>query len=194
VSSRGIAIAALAAALAVLFAGVAFTVIRDRNHESIATVVLSPSSDEPDRIASLLESFERSGTQGTYVELMASDDTTAAARAMGVEITVRSVPDTRAIRLIAVGDEEDVQPALESVINATKERQSALRDLFVLEALEAPSAPGDAGPSTGLLLAATLLLSAFAALTVLVILRRVAPPTAASRRAPLNAESKPRER
>jgi hypothetical protein len=175
-SRRGITIAALAAAAAVLIAGIAFTVVRDREYESVATVVLSPDSTEPDRISSLLESFERSGTLGTYVELMASDDTTEGARAMGVDITVRAVPDTRAIRLIAEGGEDQVVEALGLVIEATEARQTALSDLFQLEVLESPSTPTLAGPSSVLLLLATLLLALFAAVAVLAILRRVAPP------------------
>lgn len=173
---RSLAIAALAAAVAVLVAGVAFTLVRDREYESVATVVLSPSSAEPERISSLLESFERSGTLGTYVELMASDDTTAEARSLGVDITVRAVPDTRAIRLIAEGGREEVQPALRAVIAATRARQTALSDLFRLELLESPSPPTLAGPGTSLLLLATLFLAAFAAFAVVAVLRRLAPP------------------
>jgi hypothetical protein len=191
-NSRGITVAALAAALIVLIAGVVFTSVRERNYESVATVVLTPDSSEPERISSLLESFERSSTLGTYVELMASDDTTAEARALGVEVTVRAVPDTRAIRLIATGEKEDVQPALQSVIDETRAKQTTLRDLFVLQVLEEPSAPEKAGPGTGLLILATLLLAGFAALAVLVILRRVAPEGQPAR--PLNAESVPQAR
>jgi hypothetical protein len=176
VNRRGITIAALAAAAAVLLAGIIFSAVRDREYESVATVVLSPSSAEPDRISSLLESFERSGTLGTYVELMASDDTTEEARELGVSIIVRAVPDTRAIRLIAEGEKDQVQPALRLVITATRARQTALSDLFRLELLESPSAPTLAGPGTGLLLLATLLLAIFAAVAVVAILRRVAPP------------------
>jgi hypothetical protein len=150
--------------------------VRDRDYGSVATVVLSPSAAEPDSISSLLESFERSGTLGTYVELMASDDTTAEAREMGVSVTVRAVPDTRAIRLIAEGDEEDVQPALQSVIDNTRARRTALSDLYVIEVLESPSEPTLAGPSTGVLLLATLLLSVFAAVGTVAILRRFGPP------------------
>lgn len=181
-SSRTVTIAAAVAAVAVFLVGLVFTVARDREYESSTTVVLSPNSKEPERISDLLESFERSGTLGTYVELMAADDTTADARALGTEITVRSIPDTRAIGVTAVGDEADVQPALESVVETTRTRQVALRDLFVLEVLEAPSTPVESGPGTGLLLLATVLLSGFAALAVIVILRRVAPPVIQSSR------------
>lgn len=175
-SQRSISIAALVAAALVFLSGVVFIAVRDRDYESVATVVLSPSTAEPDSISSLLESFERSGTLGTYVELMASDDTTAVARGMGVSITVRAVPDTRAIRLIAEGGQDEVRPALQSVIAATRERQTALSDLYVLEVLERPSEPTLAGPGTGLLLFATILLSIFAAVGVIAILRRLAPP------------------
>jgi hypothetical protein len=176
VSQRGVTIAALVAAAMVLIAGIAFIAVRDREYESVTTVVLSPSTTEPDQISSLLESFERSGTLGTYVELMASDDTTAQARALGVSVTVRAVPDTRAIRLIAEGDEDQVVPALRSVIATTRARQTALSDLFTFEVLENPSTPTLAGPSTFLLLLATLLLAVFAAVAVVAILRRLAPP------------------
>lgn len=181
-SSRSVTIAAATAAVMVFLIGGVFAVARDRDYESSTTVVLSPNSEEPERISELLESFERSGTLGTYVELMAADDTTAGARALGAEVTVRAIPDTRAIRVTAVGGEAEVQPALESVIETTRTRKEALRDLFVIEVLEAPSAPVESGPGAGLLLLATVLLSAFAALAVIVILRRVAPPVIQSSR------------
>jgi uncharacterized protein involved in exopolysaccharide biosynthesis len=75
----------------------------------------------------------------------------------------------------AKGDEEDVVPALESVIAATKARQGSLSDLFALRVLETPSAPSLSGPSTGILLLATVLLAIFAAIAVVAILRRVDP-------------------
>jgi capsular polysaccharide biosynthesis protein len=175
VNQRRIRLAALVTAALVLIAGIAFTVARSRDYESVATVVLSPTTTEAGEITTLLESFERSGTQGTYVELMASDDTTAKARATGVSITVRAVPNTRAIRIVAKGDQEDVVPALRSVISATEARQASLSDLFALQILESPSAPSLSGPGTGVLLLATLLLAIFAAIAVVVILRRFGP-------------------
>src|SRR5690606_960598 len=72
VTSRSVAIVAAATALVVLVIGLLFTVARPVEHESTATVVLSPDTQDPDRIGSLLESFQRSGTLGTYVELLAS--------------------------------------------------------------------------------------------------------------------------
>lgn len=173
--------AALATAAVVLVVGIAFTLARGRDYESHATVVLSPTVKEAGEITTLLESFERSGTQGTYVELMASNDTTAQARRTGVSISVRAVPNTRAIQVTAKGNEEDVVPALESVIAATKARQRSLSDLFALQVLESPSTPSLSGPGTGILLLATVLLAIFAAIAVIAILRRVEP----QRRRPL---------
>lgn len=193
-TSSAIRLAALAAAALVLVAGVAFAVVRDRDYESVATVVLSPDSKDPELVGALLESFERSGTLGTYVELMASDDTTAEARALGVDITVRSVPDTRTIRLIATGGEDEVQPALDSVIVATGEKQETLSDLFSPAVLEEPSAPELAGPGIGLVLFATLLLAGFAALAVALILRRVAEPINASQSPELRSGKKASKR
>lgn len=167
------AVSALLAAVAVLAVGIAFTATRDREYQSFATVVLSPSSPDPERVSGLLESFERSGTLGTYVELMASDDTTREARGFGVNITVRAVPDTRTIRLSAVGREEDTQPALASVIETTQERQPTLADLFALGVLEQPSKPEQAGPGNRVLLVTTVLLAAFAALAVVLLLRQL---------------------
>ncbi len=180
-TSSAIRLAALAAAAMVLVAGIAFAIVRDRDYESVATVVLAPDAKDPELVGGLLESFERSGTLGTYVELMASDDTTAEARALGVDITVRSIPDTRTIRLIATGGEDEVQPALDSVIVATGEKQETLSDLFAPAVLEEPSTPELAGPGAGLVLLATLLLAGFAALAVALILRRVAEPINAPR-------------
>ena len=190
-TAPAIRLAALAAATVVLIAGISYAILRDRDYESTATVVLSPDSSEPERVAGLLESFERSGTLGTYVELMASDDTTAEAKAMGVDITVRSVPDTRTIKLIATGEENEVQPALDSVIVATGEKQEALSDLFLPAVLEEPSTPVLAGPGLGLVLFATFLLAGFAALAVILILRRVAEAGGPRRgaEAPLNRSS-----
>lgn len=167
---------AVLAGVAVLIAGGLFTAVRDRPYESVASVVVSPQTKNPNQIASLLESFERSGTLGTYVELMSSDDTTKEARERGVTITVRAIPNTRAIRLIAEGEEEDVKPALHSVILNTLARQSTLTSLSTLRILESPSEPVLAGPSTSILLLATVLLALFAAIAVFAILRRVAPP------------------
>lgn len=181
-SQRNITIAALFAAVAVFVAGVVFLAVRDRDYESSAVVVLSPNSTDPERISSLLDSFDRSGTLGTYVELMASDDITAGARDLGVDISIRSIPDTRAIRLVAHGGREDVQPALQSVIDAAGTRQQTLRDLFALDVLESPSTPVLAGPGVAALLMATLLLAGFAAVAVVAILRRLAPPSSDSRR------------
>jgi hypothetical protein len=175
VSERKIRLAALATGVLVLAVGIAFTAARGRDYESVATVVLSPTAKEAGEITTLLESFERSGTQGTYVELMASDDTTAKAQAMGVSITVRAVPNTRAIRIIATGGKEEVVPALGSVIAATEARQASLDDLFALQILESPSSPSLSGPGTATLLLATLLLAILAAIGVFVILRRLGP-------------------
>jgi len=175
-SRRVTNIAAVIAGLAVLIAGIAFTAVRERPYESVASVVLAPQSNNPERIASLLESFERSGTIGTYVELMSSDDTTEEARAQGVTITVQAIPNTRAIRLIAEGDEDAVKPALRSVITRTLARQQALTGLFTLRVLEKPSDPVLAGPGNKLLFIATVVLAIFAAVAVLAILRRLLPP------------------
>jgi hypothetical protein len=175
VSQRIVRLAALVTASLVVLVGLVFTLARDRDYESTATVVLAPTAKEAGEITTLLESFERSGTQGTYVELMASDDTTAEARAKGVSITVRAVPNTRAIEVTAEGGEDDVVPALESVIAATEDRQESLSSLFALKVLESPSSPTLSGPGTGILLLATLLLAIFAAVAVVVILRRVGP-------------------
>jgi uncharacterized protein involved in exopolysaccharide biosynthesis len=175
VSERTIRRAALATGVLVLLIGIVFTATRSRDYESVATVVLSPTAKEAGAITTLLESFERSGTQGTYVELMASNDTTAKAQAMGVSITVRAVPNTRAIQITAAGGKEEVVPALESVIAATKARQTSLSDLFAMQILESPSSPSLSGPGTGILLLATLLLAILAAVGVVVILRRLGP-------------------
>jgi hypothetical protein len=191
------AVAAAVTAVVVIVVGVVFTLARDRDYQSFATVVLSPDGSDPERVSSLLESFERSGTLGTYVELMASDDTTSEARGLGVDVTVRSVPDTRTIRLTGVGEQQDVQPALRSVIATTQSKQATLADLFALGVLEQPSEPEQSGPADGLLLAATALLAGFAALAVLLILRqleRPAPPSGRSRSADRGKPDRERRR
>lgn len=174
-NDRMLALAAVATAAVVVIVGMVFAVARPTKYESTAAVVLSPDTEVPDRISSLLESFQRSGTLGTYVELMASGDTTAEAQAAGVDITVRAVPDTRTIQVTGVGDHDAVQSAVSSVIERTQSKQATLRDLFELVVLEEPSGPAESGPGTPLILAATLLLAGFAAIAVFLILRRVAP-------------------
>ncbi len=56
-------------------AGVAYTLIRPITYQSDATMVLAPTPTKPSDLPNVLDSFQRSGTAGTYVELLASEDT-----------------------------------------------------------------------------------------------------------------------
>jgi uncharacterized protein involved in exopolysaccharide biosynthesis len=165
---------ALAAAVCVLSVGVAYAALRPVSWTSEASIVLAPQAPEADDLPSLLDSFERSGTVGTYVELIASHDTLRRAGSPPVAVTVRAIPDTRVITISTTGERDEVQPALRSVLLAATAAQAGLRDLWKLSVLESPSGPGEAGPSASLVIAASALLAILAAVATGVAVRRIA--------------------
>jgi len=164
----------IAAALLILAAGLGYAATRDTEYTSSSSLLLAPAEDTtPDILSSLLDSFQRSGTSGTYVELVSSDDT---ARKAGVpddvSVAVRAVPDARTIQVETTGPEEKVKPALTRVIRASQERESELGDVWQLQVLQTPSEPEVAGVSTTAILAATVLLALLAGW---ILLRLAAP-------------------
>ena len=156
----------------VLAAGITYTTVRQPAWKSEADLVLHLGKVKPERISPLLDGFLRSGSAGTFVEHVTAKSTLRAAGAPPVTVAARSVPDTRVIEISASGPQVVVQPALSAVIRAAQLSQNQLKDPFRLGVLDPPSPPVEAGPSTGLLLAATGLLAVLAGLFVFVLTRR----------------------
>jgi hypothetical protein len=173
---------AAVAALVIAVAGVASTELRPVRYESSGALVLAPSPGTASDKTNLLQGYERSGTIGTFVELLDSEDTYVQAGAPAVDVTVRAVPDTRVIRVTATGSRAAVQPGLNEVMYAAQASQTTLSDLWELRRLERASAPSTAGPSDVQLLGASGLLAVLGGLAVLVLLARLTPPAAEPRR------------
>ncbi len=174
---------ALIVALAVLLAGIAYAAVSSPPYVSNAQLVLTPDTSDPAEASSLLESFQRSGTIGTFVELYASADTLRVAGDPPVTITVRAVPDSRVMRIGASGARDAVRDSLSRVLAAGRQRESTLRDLWTTQVLERPSAAEQGRPSRGAVLLATLLLAVLASGFTYVLLRRgVGTTTSTSRR------------
>lgn len=183
----------IAVATVILFAGFAYSLVRPITYQSQATLVLVPQPTDPNDLAGVLDSFQRSGAAGTYVELLASEDTLKRAGDPPVTVTVRSVPDTRAIRLVAsASDENIVQPALRSLVTAAQREQDKLVDIWDLRVLQAATSPSKASTSTSLIIMATILLAFLGALCAWTLLRRYGsaqPPDRRSEAAASRAEA-----
>jgi hypothetical protein len=172
--SRAFVTAIVAAVATVIFAaGVGYALVRPSTYESTATVVLAATPTNPADLPGVLDSFQRSGTLGTYVELLASEDTKKNAGDPPVTVTVSSVPDTRAIHVNATGSDRNVvQPALRSILAAAERGQGKLQDLWQLRTLQEPTAPSQAGTSSTLILIASFLLALLGAISTWTLLRR----------------------
>lgn len=168
-------VAAIALALLVVAGTAVYAVTRTTSYESDATLVLAPAPENPETIPFLLDSFTRSGTQGTYVELLDSNDLARRAQATGVEFSVRGIPDTRVIGVTATGERGEVTTALERLIATVQREQGALRDPWEVQVLEAPSAPAAAGPNTRTVMLTGVVLSVLVALLAWVLLPRRRP-------------------
>lgn len=167
--------AILGAAAAVLLVGGIYTAVRPITYESRAQLVLHLGKVRPESTSSLLDSFLRAGGPGTFVEHVQSAQTLRGAGSPPVTIQARQIPDTRVIEATASGGKAFVQPGLSAVIRSAQLTQNVLKDPFRLGVLSPPGGPVKAGPSTALLLIATVLLAALAALFVYVVTRRPAP-------------------
>jgi len=173
-SGRRLAIAGAVAAV-IFAAGLAYELLRPAIYASSGSLVLSPLTEEESNLTNLLQGFERSGTMGTFVELIASDDTLQEAGDPPVTMTVRAVPDTRVIRVDVTGDREVVNPALSAVLVAARDRRAEVNDLWDLQTLEEASAPVAAPPSTMLVMLATIVLSVLGAAVVFILFARLFP-------------------
>jgi hypothetical protein len=166
-------VAAAAVAILILVAGLSYAATRTTTYRSTATLLLAPKPGTPSTVlSSLLDSFQRSGTAGTYVELISSKDTLSRAGVSGITVSVRSVPDARTINIEADGPQNAVQPGLRGVIRATQARESELGDVWRSQVLGSPSPPEASGVSKKALIAATVLLALLGALFVVVVMRR----------------------
>jgi hypothetical protein len=173
-TERAVRLITFAVALAILIAGTAYALARPVTYSSGATLVLTPNPDDPGDQPTLLDSFERSGTVGTYVELLASEDTLKRAGDPDITLTVRAIPGSRALRLTSTGDEDRVKAGLQAVIKTaqTSDTGLGLDDLWTLRVLEAPSDPAESGPNTLFILIATGLLALLGMIVTRVVLRR----------------------
>ena len=182
---------AVVAALAVVAGGIAYIALRHRDWKSSAELSVNPDSGSVDTQANLLGNLQESGTIGTRVELISSKDTLDAAGNPPIQITVRSIPDTRVIDVSATGAEDDVSPGLDSILQAAKDGDNKLGDPWTLRIIASPSTPVLAGPSDSVLAAATALLAILAGIATLAALRSLAPEPGPQRpKARKGAESK----
>jgi capsular polysaccharide biosynthesis protein len=172
-SRSGVTLITVAVATIIFFAGLAYTMVRPISYQSRATLVLVPAPADPKDLPGILDSFQRSGTAVTYVELLASSDLLKQAGDPPVTVTVRSVPDSRIIRISASAtDKNIVQPALRSIVTAADREQEKLVDIWDLRVLQAPNDPSKSSTGTGMILIATLLLSLLGAVATWTLLRR----------------------
>jgi hypothetical protein len=171
-------IVAAAVALAVLLAGTIYALAASPPYTSTSQLVLVPDTSDPDQASGLLESFERSGTIGTFVEFYSSANTLQLAGNPPVTLTVRAVPDSRVMSLTTSGDKDVVRAANSRIIVAGRGREAALRDLWATQVLETPGAPEQGQPTRGAIILATLLVSILAAGFAYILLRRGAGPPA----------------
>lgn len=153
------ALASVALGVLVLIAGFAYVVTRDEQMKSSATVTLVPDPRTEEERSILLESFDRSGTIGTFVELIASRDVLHEAGAQFGSVDVRAIPDSRVISVSVTGNGPGVQRTLESVIETAQSRAGDLGSLWRLDVLESAGPAEPAGPTTAALLIATVLLA-----------------------------------
>jgi uncharacterized protein involved in exopolysaccharide biosynthesis len=161
-------------ALAIFLAGLGYALARTPSYQSSAALVLVPSPLSQDDVPSLIGTFNSSGSIGTYVELVASANTLAAAGSPPVGVAVRAVPDSRVVDVAVEGDEAVVQSALRRIVAVVEARQGSLRDAWTLETLEAPQPPQRIGPSTTVIVVAGALLAIVGAIFVLVAFARLA--------------------
>jgi hypothetical protein len=163
----------VAVATIIFFAGVAYALVRPVTYRSQASLVLVPTPPDPADVPGTLDSFERSGTAQTYVEMLASNDLLKRAGDPPVTVTVRSVPGSRVIRMSTSGDDENiVRPALSAVLSAANREQDKLVDIWDLRVLQAPTDASKASTSTNLILISTILLALLGAVATWTLLRR----------------------
>jgi len=169
---------AIVVSVLILIVGGAYVAKHHPTYESTATFALAPAPGTPAVLATNeLSNFANSATSGTFVDLISSADTAAAAglTGSGVSITVRADPTARALYVTAQGPQDVVQPALNRVIRASIAREGLINDVFRLQVIESPSAATVSGPSRAVLALAVIALALLGGLFVFVLLRRYPP-------------------
>ena len=167
--------AAIAVAIVILVLGGGYVAKHHPKYQSTATFALAPAPGTPAVVAANeLSSFTQSGTGGTFVDLITSADTLAAAGVSGAQVTItaRADPTARVLFVTAEGPQDVVQPALQRVVNASIARQARVNDVFRLQVINSPTPPTQSGPSRAVLGIAVILLAALGGLFVFVVLRR----------------------
>jgi hypothetical protein len=158
----------------ILVAGIVYAVIRSSNYKSDAKIVLVPEPTDPGDAPGLLDSYVRSGTGGTYVELLLSEDTLKRAGDPPVDLTARAIPDTRTIAISAKSsDREVVRPALSALLIAAQQEREKLADEWRIRILQSPTVASEANTSTGITVIATIILALLGALASWTLLRRL---------------------
>jgi hypothetical protein len=160
--------------LAIFLAGIAYAAVRSPSYDSVASLVLVPTPANPNDVPSLIGTFNSSGSIGTYVELVASADTLAAAGSPPVSVAARAVPDARVIDVHTEGDKDAVQPALRRIVAAVESNQASLKDAWTLQTLQVPQPPTSTGPGRTLIVVAAFLLALLGAAFVLIVFSRLA--------------------
>jgi hypothetical protein len=161
-------------ALGILVAGSGYALLRPVSYESSAVVALAPRADIPsDDIPSLTGGFTNSAILGTYVELIASADTVREAGSPPVTVQARAVPASRVINVTAKGSYEATRPGLVSVLKTAILSAPRLHDAWELRVLQTAQAPVASGPSSNLIVAASLVLAVFGVVLLFVVLRRL---------------------
>jgi hypothetical protein len=159
-------------ALGILAAGTLYALVRPTDYKSTAVVALAPRENiAAEDIPSLVGSFGNSATLGTYVELITSKDTWQQAGSPPVTVEARAVPATRVINVSTVGGETTVRPALVSLLRAAALSQQDLGDVWELRILQAAQPPVASGPGRKFIIAGSVVLAAFGAFMLLVLLR-----------------------
>lgn len=166
-------------ATAVLATGVGYALTRQTTWEAHGSVYLVPSVEDPFTRSTLLDAFQRSGTIGTYVELLTSETLRARASARDIGLRVSAVPDSRVISLRASGNAKRVQTGLAALQRAALEPEAQIGDGWELRLGQPASAPLRRDTATHIVVLAAVMLAALAALVASVLLERLFPPPVA---------------
>jgi uncharacterized protein involved in exopolysaccharide biosynthesis len=161
------------AAILVFAAGLAYTAVRHVHYQSTAELVLVPTPSSAPEIANLTSSFDNSGTLGTYVEYISSINPEPTPSSPPVSVSVRGVPDTRAISVTTTGARDIVQGALQNVITLAQTQAPSLNDAWSLHVLKNASPPSKSGPSRVTILLGSALIGLLAAILLFIGLERL---------------------
>ena len=171
--------------LAIVVAAAFYLLLHPVTYRSDAELAVAPRSSGF-RSSTVISTVDSSGAVGTYAEILAATDP----KDLGfrqVTTKVRTVPASRAIQITAESKSKGaVRPALEKILRTVSVRESALPDLWTLNAIRAPSEAGRASVDARFVMSGAVLTALFGA-TMLYILLQILrdPATYRSTRAPL---------